>query len=242
MLLISIISVVKDDFRGLVKTRDSIMLASGVDLEWIVVDGTPFREAVEQIASVCPFAVKIISEADNGPYDAMNKGLMLAKGERILFLNAGDEMLWSDKIPEILNENSDIGILYGNTIYQYKTRYKRKEAPESPNLCYGMPFCHQALWYSGRLKSELFYNMNYQLASDYEMLLRNVRNKVKLKRMDIDICRVDPYGVSNRKQFQVMMEAYRIAGAYGKVGIAQAFGYLWRFGITLCADVISGKR
>jgi glycosyltransferase involved in cell wall biosynthesis len=218
------------------------MQAQGVEVEWIVVDGTPFREAVDQISSVCPFSVKIISEADNGPYDAMNKGLSLAKGEWILFLNAGDQLIWSDRIPEFLSENSSPGIFYGNTIYQYKNREKRKAGPKRPVFSYGMPFCHQAVWYSGSLKAELYYNLNYKLASDYEMLLRNIRNNVSIKWVDIDICRVDPYGLSNRRQFQVMLETYRIAGAYGEVGIAQSFGFLWRFLITLCADVIPGKR
>lgn len=237
MLSLSVISVVKDDFKGLVKTRDSIMMISGVNVEWIVVDGTPFKEGIDQIASVCPFPVKIISEEDKGPYDAMNKGLSLAAGERIIFMNAGDELIWNGEIPDFMHMNADVGILYGSTIYKYKNYKKRKDPSDNPNVNYGMPFCHQAVWYSGAMKKNLYYNINYKYAADYEMLLRNINNGATLKKMNFDVCMVDPYGLSNKHQFAVTKETFRISGAYKRVGVKESFGFMWRFIITLMADI-----
>ena len=92
---ISIITVHLDDFEGLIRTFHSLQaLLSNQHLSWVVIDGGSHIETDDQetgvdlIKSVADF---FSSEPDRGIYDAMNKGCRAAKGDYVLFLNAGDE-------------------------------------------------------------------------------------------------------------------------------------------------------
>ncbi len=240
MLTLSVITVVKNDFAGLRKTRDSLLPVNGVSLQWIIVDGTPDMHRVSEIAASCLFNVLMINEPDSGPYDAMNKGIRKARGEWLLFLNAGDCLLWSKELSECLSRNDSTDIFIGTTNYSYLRKVKRKPIDSDLLWVYGMPACHQSMFFSNRSSLDLFYNTNYVYAADYEMLLRNIAKGINITPLDIDVALVNPYGISNRNQFAVKREHFHIAGAYKMIGLRQAFVYLWQFVVVLSADIYNG--
>jgi len=92
MIKLSIITVTYKDLLGLEDTFKSIKTCLTEEVEWIVVNGNPNDKSDKFLMQISENSkkVSIISELDNGIYDAMNKGLKLAKGEMIWFLNSGD--------------------------------------------------------------------------------------------------------------------------------------------------------
>ena len=219
MPLISIISVVKDDFKALSHTRVGVLSGFTDNIEWIIVDGTPDRRQVELIVGDVSFPVKIISEPDKGPYDAMNKGTAMASGEWLLYTNAGDRAYITTKLLEYISAApADVGVVYADTLYAYKNRVKLKKVQAADDFRSGMPFCHQSVLFSGKLKSELVYNTAYKYAADYDLLLSLKNKSVPMAYYPSFIAEVDPYGISNRHQFAVTREQYGIAKKRGFKG------------------------
>lgn len=218
MPLISIITVVKDDFDALRKTRQGIINGCVDEIEWIIVDGTPNREQVESITEDLSFPIKIISEPDKGPYDAMNKGTAIASGEWLMYMNAGDKPFITNMLLEFISMISHKGVVYSDTLYAYKNRVKLKKARSLDDFRSGMPFCHQSVLFSGKLKSELVYNIAYKYAADYDLLLSLKNKLVPMDFYPKFIAEVDPYGISNLHQVAVTREQYGIAKKRGFTG------------------------
>ena len=91
-------------------------------LEYIIIDGNSTDHTPDIIRKFTSGIDVIISENDNGIYDAMNKGIRLAQGEWILFLNAGDLLASDDILVKIFVEKQqETDIIYGNSTVHYKT-------------------------------------------------------------------------------------------------------------------------
>ena len=89
---LSIITVCLNDRIGFDRTAKSIALQSDQDFEWIVVDGNSTDGTADLFEGYSDRINHLISEPDDGIYDAMNKGIVLASGKYCLFLNAGDTL------------------------------------------------------------------------------------------------------------------------------------------------------
>ena len=89
-LLLSIITVVKNDEKNIQKTIKSIISQKNVKYEYIIIDGKSTDNTLKKILKYKSKINKIISKKDKGIYDAMNKGLKIANGEVIVFCNSGD--------------------------------------------------------------------------------------------------------------------------------------------------------
>jgi glycosyltransferase involved in cell wall biosynthesis len=112
--LLSIITVVYNDAANLKKTIDSVKSQSFSDYELVVIDGKSTDGTLVIIESNKEHIASWISESDNGIYDAMNKGIRIACGRYIEFLNAGDVFVDSKSLERIfLNNDNDYDILYG---------------------------------------------------------------------------------------------------------------------------------
>lgn len=96
--LFSIITVTLNNLPGLRKTRDSVTAQQFQDFEWLVVDGGSSDGSVEFLQDC---TANFTSAPDKGPFDAMNKGLERARGQYLLFLNAGDTLAAPDVLRQI---------------------------------------------------------------------------------------------------------------------------------------------
>lgn len=87
---LSIITVNLNNKSGLQKTIDSVISQTYKDFEWIIIDGGSTDGSKELIEKYSSYITYWVSEPDKGIYNAMNKGIKVAKGEYCLFLNSGD--------------------------------------------------------------------------------------------------------------------------------------------------------
>lgn len=97
MKLLTIVTINRNDAPGLLRTVQSVMPLMGEEVEYIVIDGASTDDSVRLVSGLIDSVsgARLISEPDAGIYNAMNKGLALATGEYIAFVNSGDELIAS---------------------------------------------------------------------------------------------------------------------------------------------------
>ena len=109
-MLISVITVSFNAEATIAKTIESIINQENVSIEYIIIDGGSTDRTLEIIKSYESNIHKLVSEKDEGIYDAMNKGLKLASGTHVIFLNAGDTFTHSAALTSLIEtqKNADL--------------------------------------------------------------------------------------------------------------------------------------
>ena len=103
---VSIITATYNSAATFADTLRSVESQTYKDIEHIIVDGQS-NDATLEIVSEFPHVTKVISEKDNGIYDAMNKGIKLATGEILGILNSDDFYIYSDVLQNIVEQFED---------------------------------------------------------------------------------------------------------------------------------------
>lgn len=101
-LILSIITVTKNCVATIDKTLDSVGTIKQPCVEYIVVDGLSTDGTLEAIRSRGDLVDRLISESDTGIYNAMNKGVRLARGSYVLFINGDDELV-AGGFPDVMD-------------------------------------------------------------------------------------------------------------------------------------------
>lgn len=193
MIKISVITCTYNAAEVLQRTLDSVMGQGWEHIEHIIVDGASKDGTTEMCEryKTCNgerqtgHVVRIVSEPDRGLYDAMNKGLMLATGDYVVYLNAGDTLPCDDTLENIsnyVNERSDgrlPAVLYGDTdIVDGNGDYvrgRRLSPPENLNwksFRHGMLVCHQAFYARTDIAQAEPYDLRYRLSADVDWCIR----------------------------------------------------------------------
>ncbi len=177
---ITIITVSFNAIQTIEKTIQSIINQTYPNIEYIIIDGGSTDGTLNIIKKYAHKISYWISEPDKGIYDAMNKGIELAHGEWINFMNAGDTFYDKKTLENIhFNKirNNDIKVVYGDTLLilrSGKTKYKKALQPQKMKrqiIC-----CHQSLFISTKNKEEIKFDEYYKLSSDYNTLY-NIHKK-----------------------------------------------------------------
>lgn len=176
--LISIITVCYNAAGILEKTLHSAINQTYKNFELVIVDGNSKDNTVKVAQKFNQYIGSLISEPDNGIYDAMNKGIKFAKGQWLYFLNAGDAFYSNNILEKIFGSNSynNIWLIYG--------KVETKNEPTGINYVTGepvtikdfykrYPICHQATFtHKDAFKNIGFFNTQYKLAADTEWFTR----------------------------------------------------------------------
>ena len=112
----SIITVCRNEAANIRSTCESITQQAFKDYEWIVIDGASTDQTVKILEEFSHNITKLISEPDNGIYDAMNKGIDLAKGEYVVFMNGGDAFATNQALALVSNAPQK-DLIYGDLRY-----------------------------------------------------------------------------------------------------------------------------
>lgn len=202
-MLASIVTIVRNDRHGLAKTRASVESQQFGDFEWLVIDGASTDGTAEDVLAISLSYAKVVSEPDRGIYDAMNKGLNLAKGEFVLFLNAGDifpnSLTLALVAPFLSREN--VSFVYGDSLEKYggnMSVYKRARSREK--ISYGMFGCHQAMYYRRKVIDEMRYDPRFHIAGDYDFTARFLMKTNQVVKISDALCIFDLEGASNNNR------------------------------------------
>ena len=193
MITFSVVTITYNAAAVLRPTLDSVMMQDYPNVEHLIIDGASTDEtlaiakAYQKLSDEAEngHVVKIQSEPDKGLYDAMNKGLRLATGDYIVFMNAGDRFPEADTLdkvmlaavvgdgeerPAVLFGNTDIIDDKGNFLY-----HRRLSPPERltwRSFRYGMVVCHQAFYARTDIARSLPYDTTFRYSADVDWCIR----------------------------------------------------------------------
>lgn len=220
MNLFTIVTITYNNLEGLKKTYASVITQHYQNFEWLIIDGDSNDGTKDFINSIDDQRVKIYSEEDAGIYDAMNKGLLRAKGYYIIFMNGGDCFYSKTTLEDVYRIANKITpkphFIYGDAFELNTTTNKMylKKARNSTWKISGMFTHHQAMFYKREHieLNKLRYNTNFKIASDYELTLRflELLSSKQILKIDIPICIFSLDGISSKQNKLGFIEQYQI--------------------------------
>lgn len=237
--LFSIITVTYNASASIRPTLESVDGQTFRSYEHLIIDGVSNDDTLAIVSSMPSDLRRVSSEKDRGIYDAMNKGISVARGQYLIFLNAGDSFHSSstlESIAKAIVENNYPGVVYGQTqLVDFSRRRvgdRHLTAPE--NLTYrsfanGMVVCHQA--FVALRKLAPLYDLRYRLSADYDwciQCLQHSRKNVLVPEVLIDYL---DEGVTTANHKASLKERFRImCYYYGTIPtIIRHLGFLPRY-------------
>jgi glycosyltransferase involved in cell wall biosynthesis len=213
---ISIITVTYNAEKYIERTILSVVSQTYSNIEYIIVDGASKDKTLDVIAKYNAHSV-LVSEPDNGLYDAMNKGLERATGDYVWFINAGDIINSSETLEVIIQNGNGADFLYGNTVVidefgNIKPYHKIK--PDESVMNYkkfinGMVVCHQSMLVKRMLAARYDFS-RFKIACDIEWCIKSAKNCHSFKDINIVISKFLDGGVSQQNRLKAVKERFWI--------------------------------
>lgn len=215
----SIITVVYNNVRDIEHTLKSVVSQSYKHVEYIVIDGLSTDGTLDVIEKYRPQVSVILSEKDNGIYDAMNKGLALATGDYVLFLNSGDELYSKETLANLAEVSEGADIIYGETFLINEQREiigeRRHKVPAYFNwksFRYGMNICHQAIYIKRTIAEP--YDLQYKLCADIDWVIKAAKKSSITVNAHQHVARYLVGGMSKQRHRESLKERYDIFQKY----------------------------
>jgi glycosyltransferase involved in cell wall biosynthesis len=216
--LVTVITVTYNVESSLQATIDSIKSQSYKNIEYIIIDGKSSDKTINIIKSNRSIISKWVSEKDNGIYDAMNKGIDLANGEWINFMNSGDTFVNNTTVEDfILEKRSNIDIYYGSRYIVYKDHKKLQKPFPIDEFYNRMPFGHQSAFIKTTVMKNYKYDLHYKIASDYDFFLKCYQNGARFYDLGFVICNFDINGRSSKQRLKTALETNNIIKDHLKI-------------------------
>ena len=234
----SIITVTYNTGQTVEDTIQSVIAQTYHRIEHIIVDGASTDNTLDVIEKYRDKIHVLISEPDRGIYDAMNKGMALATGDYLCFLNAGDSFHEADILQQMVHSirgNELPDVLYGETALvdsnRHFLRMRRLSAPEAltwRSFRQGMLVCHQA-FFAKRSLSEP-YNLRYRFSADFDWCIRVMKKAQTLHNTHLVVIDYLEEGTTTRNRKASLKERFRImAQHYGLIStVARHVGFVVR--------------
>ena len=217
---ISIITVVRNNKDTIKDTINSVLNQTYKKIEYIIIDGASIDGTVEIVQSYGDKISKFLTEPDNGIYDAMNKGLNIASGDVIGFINADDMLNTDDCIESIVRvfKENPVEIVYGDKVYvspkniTKQVRYWKAGEFDKEKYKKGWMTPHLSTY----IKKELYdkyggFRGDFKIAADYELMLRFIyKNNAEIKYIPKVIAKMRAGGVSNGSLVNILISNYEV--------------------------------
>lgn len=221
--MISIITITYNAERWLERTMRSVLAQTCTEYEYIIVDGGSKDGTVDIIKRLEPqFQGRLSwkSEPDKGLYDAMNKGIVRAKGDFIWFMNAGDEIYAPDTLTHVAAAaTEDTDIVYGKACIVnaegIKVSEHHKVTPpilQRKHMLNGLVVSHQAILVRRSIADT--YNTGYRICADYDWVVKAVTKSRKNAYLDEYLCKFLTEGVSKKQRKRAWKERFHIMRAH----------------------------
>jgi glycosyltransferase involved in cell wall biosynthesis len=240
MPLLSVITVVYNNVSDIERTLLSVLGQTYPNIEYIVIDGQSTDGTLPIIEKYGNRIAKILSEPDEDIYDAMNKGLAIATGDYVLFMNSGDGFYSTETVANVFATDDNADIYYGETEMidaSGKSLGRRRHAAPADftwkSFKYGMNVSHQAIYIKRALTER--YDRQYQLSADIDWILRAVKKAKKIVNVNQYVAKYKVGGMSKHKHRQSLTERFDIMRRYygllptviNHIVIAFNLGWYW---------------
>ena len=189
--LVTIITVVRNGEKVVEETIISVVNQTYTNIEYIIVDGVSTDDTLDIIKKYEDRIDYWVSEADNGIYYAMNKGIDLVVGDWVNFMNAGDSFHRHDVIERFIESyDGESDVVYGDTQLFFKFgTYINKcllwRQDYMPNIC------HQAYFVKTHLLKDSYFDTNYKICSDAKFFYDIYKSGCKYQYIPLTVCDYD---------------------------------------------------
>ena len=218
----SVITVTYNAADVLEDTIQSVITQTYHHIEYIIVDGQSTDGTLDIVQKYRNRIDHVVSEPDKGLYDAMNKGMALATGDYLCFLNAGDSFHEDDTLQQVVHSLTDPelpDVIYGETQLVDKSghfvRMRRLSAPERltwKSFRQGMLVCHQAFWARAPLAQR--YDTSYRFSADFDWCVRVMKQARTLHNTHLTLIDYLEEGMTTRNHRASLLERFRIMGKH----------------------------
>lgn len=231
--VITIATVTYNAEATLERTLKSVAQQDYVCIEHLIIDGCSTDHTLSLVQRYVErnqtrHNIRLICEPDSGLYDAMNKALLNATGEYIVFLNAGDCLHSHDTISSIARKTEWVkggkrhpAILYGDTHlvdndgnFLHRRRLTPPEKLTPDSFSDGMRVCHQSFYVRTDLARQEPYDLNYRYSADFDWCIRLMKRATKrrLKMVNTRLVLTDylSEGMTTRNRCASLLERFRI--------------------------------
>jgi glycosyltransferase involved in cell wall biosynthesis len=206
--LITVVTVVYIGEEFLEETILSVINQSYDNVECIIVDGGSTDSTLDIIKKYEHAIDYWVSEKDAGIYDAMNKGIDLATGDWINFMNGGDSFYSIESLNSIFKDQNfnKVDIVYGNHQVIYPAGQKRfAKAGLLKDFWKGSRFCHQASLVRISYHKRNKFNLCTKIVADFEFFYNSWKAGVKFQFVDIYIAKFQSGGVSDSRRIESIL-------------------------------------
>ncbi|WP_256003125.1 glycosyltransferase family 2 protein [Pedobacter deserti] len=216
---LSVITIVYNNVKDIERTMLSVLRQTYRNIEYIVIDGASTDGTREIIGKYQSQLAGFLSEPDGGIYDAMNKGLALATGDYVLFMNSGDEIYAPVTVAEVFDSSDSADIYYGETeMYdaEWKSLGQRRHcAPEVFNwrsFRYGMTVSHQAIYIRRSITTP--FDLRYKYSADIDWIIKAAKRASSIVNTRMYVAKYLVGGISKKKHLASLKERFHILSKY----------------------------
>jgi glycosyltransferase involved in cell wall biosynthesis len=205
-MLFSIVTVSFNSEKTIAKTIDSVLNQNFNDFEYIIIDGASNDKTLEIIKSYSDKFVsknipyKIISEKDNGVYNAMNKGINQSSGKYVAFINS-DDWYESNALKSISElffiHNSDVIIAGTNILRNNEIIYRK--IPTKTKIISSQNWVHPSTFVSKKIFLKLGKFIEKNIYDDFDFYLKMIKNRINIFYSNIIISNFSLGGLSTKK-------------------------------------------
>lgn len=223
---ITVITVAFNAEKYIEGTIENVLSQTCHNVEYIIIDGGSTDSTLNIIEKYQSKITYYLSEKDSGIYDAMNKGIAIARGEWVIFMNAGDIFYDANVLSAIdFKKFEDKLLIYGDALcVDHERCWLQKQ--ENRHLDLKRSIIHQSIFYNAKYIKDALFKTQYRLMSDYDHLLTLTTKRAKLvKYIDRIVCIYDRGGVSSAPLYTYIREYMGIAWKH--MNVIQFAGYLF---------------
>ena len=192
-VLVTVVTVCRNVKSSLEKTMNSLLHQSYAHIDYVIIDGASTDGTPEMLGKT--EGIRWISEPDKGIYDAMNKGIRMAEGEWVIFMNAGDVFASDDTLSKVFSEERDSDVIYGDVIKG--DSIKKAEPPHNGQRMY---FCHQSAFVRTSCLKEFPFDIQHRMSADFKQMKQLYLAGKTFMQLDFPIAVFDTSGVSNAQR------------------------------------------
>ena len=206
---VTVVTVCYNAVNIIEKTILSVINQTYSNIEYIIIDGDSKDGTQDIIRKYSDRISYFISEPDKGIFDAMNKGLNVATGDYINFMNAGDLFFDSHVLTTLFAEktyNENDGFIFGLSVTPDGIVHKYVPFMENPNRYKGMGICHQSLFVKTELAQKYKFSLRYPVSADYGMIYSIYKDGYKYVKYDFPICIYEGGGFSERNPWMMIRD------------------------------------
>ena len=190
---VSIVTVVYNSEKYIEATIKSVIAQNYPNLDFVIIDGGSEDSTMEIVNSYSDYISTIVTEEDEGIYNAMNKAKKYCEGNWMCFLNSGDLFFNDNVLLDIFNivKKVNTDFVYGDTAYysiSEKYQYLEGKMVDENDFRFSFPICHQSMFFSKNIIDQMhWYNESFKVVADWDLVTRIFLEK-KYKKLYVNLC------------------------------------------------------